>query len=142
MNRKNKMKKIILAGTVTTVLAFAGVQGAVAGPGNMKGSGFQPPCKMMGQQPDKAMMEAKDKFLTETTELRKTMAEKQASMRALMKNTNPDPQKAAQLAGEIFDLREQLRTKARAAGLPAHMMMGKMGNNQMMGGNHHGMMNK
>jgi len=136
------MKKLILAATVTSVIALVGVQGAMAGSGNMKGPCPQQPCKMQGKQLDTATMEARDTFLAETTELRKNMAEKQAAMRALMKNTNPDPKQAAQLAGEIFDLREQLRTKAKAAGLPAHMMMGKMGNNGMMGGKHHGMMKK
>ena len=132
MSTGNKTKKIILAATVTTVLIFSGVQGALAGPGQMKGPGAQQPCKMMGQQPDKATMEARDTFLTETTELRKSMAEKKAAMRALMKNTNPDPEQAAKLAGELFDLREQLRIKAKAAGLPAQMILGKMGDNGMM----------
>ena len=138
MKTTNKTKKIILAATVTSVLAFSGVQGALAGPGQMKGPGAQQPCKMMGQQPDKAMLEARDTFLAETTELRKSMAEKKAAMRALMKNTNPDPEKAETLAGELFDLREQLRVKAKAAGLPAHMMPGKMSGNTMMSGRHHG----
>jgi len=142
MSRENKMKKLILAGTVTTMMVFTGVQGAMAGPGNMKSSSPQQPCNMQAKQLDPATQEARDTFLNETTALRKKMAEKTAAMRALMKNTNPDPEKAAQLAGEIFDLREQLRTKAKAAGLPAHMMMGKMGDGPMMGGKHHGNMTK
>ena len=137
MNTANKTKRIILIATVASVLAFSGVQGVLAGSDQMKGSAAQPPCKMLGQQSNKAMMKARDTFLSETTQLRKGMAEKKAAMRALMKNTNPDPEQAAKLAGELFDLREQLRIKAKAAGLPAYnMMLGKMGDNAMMGGKH------
>jgi len=149
MSVKNRTKKIIIAATVTTVLTFAGLQAATAGPGTMKGGGpgFQHPCPGQGQSFDEATVKARDTFLSETTELRKNMAVKRAAKRAVMSSTTPDPEKASQLAGELFDLREQLRTKARAAGLPPGMIMGigKMGNGPMkpctgqrMGGRHHG----
>lgn len=150
MSAKNRTKKIILAATVTTALAFAGLQAATAaGPGAMngRGPGFQYPCQGQGQPFNEATLKARDTFLSETTELRKNMAEKSAAKRAVMRSTNPDPEKASQLAGELFDLREQLRTKARAAGLPAGMMMGfgRMGDGPMMfhngqrkGGRHFG----
>ena len=143
MSVKNRTKKIIIAAAVTTALAFGGLQAATAGPGTMKGRGpgFQHPCPGQGQPFDEATLKARDTFLSETTELRKNMAEKRAAKRAVMSSTTPDPAKASQLAGELFDLREQLRTKARAAGLPAGMMMGmgRMGDGQMMRyGGHHG----
>ena len=149
MSAQNRTKKIIIAVTVTTALAFAGLQAATAGPGSMKGGGpgFQHPCPGQGQSFDEATLKTRDTFLSETVELRKNMAVKRAAKRAVMSSTTPDPAKASQLAGELFDLREQLRTKARAAGLPAGMMMGmgRMGSGQMMpcsgqrmGGRHHG----
>ena len=150
MSAKNRTKKIIIAAAVTTALAFGGLQAATAGPGSMKGGGpgFQNPCSGQGQQFfDEATLKAHNTFLSETTELRKNMAQKRAAKRAVMSSTTPDPEKASQLAGELFDLREQLRTKARAAGLPAGMMMrmGRMGdgpmmpcNGQRMGGRYHG----
>jgi zinc resistance-associated protein len=149
MSVKNRTKKIIIAAAVTTALTFTGLQAATASPGETKGRGpgFQHPCPGQGQSFDEATQKARDTFLSETTELRKSMAEKRAAKRAVMNSTTPDPEKAAQLAGELFDLREQLRTKAKTAGLPAGMMMGmgKMNhgammpcNGQRMGGRHHG----
>ena len=149
MSAKNRTKKIIIAATVTSALAFAGLQAANAGPGTMKGRdpGFQHPCPGQSQPFDETTLKARNTFLSETTELRKNMAEKRAAKRAVMSSTTPDPAKASQLAGELFDLREQLRTKARTAGLPAGMMMGmgRMGNDPMMpcsgqrmGGRYHG----
>lgn len=146
MSKGSRTKKIIIAATITTALVFTGLQAATACPGG-KGPGAKHPCAMQGQQLDEATIKARDTFLSETTELRKNMTEKRAAMRAVMKSTSPDPEKASKLAGELFDLREQLRTKAKAAGLPAHMMMGmgRMGSGPMMGcdgprmgGQHHG----
>jgi zinc resistance-associated protein len=144
MNPVNKTKTVFLTAAMVTALAVIGLQSAVAAPGAMKGPGSQHPC-MKGQQLDPETIKARDAFFAETTELRKQMAEKRAAMRALMKGTDPDQVEAAKLAGEIFDLREQIRPKAQAAGLPPRMMMGMMGGGQMMGcdgpmmgGKHHG----
>ncbi len=159
MGQVLKSKRIILIAAVTSALALTGIQSALAVPGEMNGPGAQHPCpkqnQMMGQQAMKGMqggpqmseemMKARDAFLSETTTLRKNVAEKQAARRALMMGTSPDPDKAAAIAGELFDLREQLRIKARAAGLPAGMMQGmgrmggcsQMGGNTMKGGMHH-----
>ena len=170
MGQINSTKKMILTAALTSALALTGLQSALAAPGDMKdpgamkGAGAQMPCPMQNQmmgmqggpQMNEEMMKARDAFLSETTELRKNLAEKQAARRALMMGTNPDPEKAAVIAGELFDLREQLRIKAQAAGLPAGMMqrmtqgmggcgqmagnrhdMGMMGGNAMKGGMHH-----
>lgn len=145
MSSANRTKKFIITAAMTTALAVVGLQVATAGPGAMKGPSSQHPCT--GQQLDKETIKARNTFLSETTELRKSMAEKRAAMRALMNNNSPDPEKASKLAGELFDLREKLRTQAQAAGLPAHMMMGmgRMGGGPSMGcsgpgmgGRHHG----
>ena len=140
MSKTSRTKKIIIAATVTTALVFTGLQVATAGHG-AKGTGSKHPCAMQGQQLDEATIKARDTFLSETVDLRKSMAEKRGAKMALMNSTNPDPEKASKLAGELFDLREQLRAKAKAAGLPAQMMMGmgRMGcNGPRMGGQHHG----
>lgn len=146
MSKGSRTKKIIITASFATALVFSGLQVATAVPG-AKGPGPNHPCMMQGQQLDEATIKARDTFLSETTELRKKMAEKRTAKRAVMKSTSPDPEMASKLAGELFDLREQLRTKAKAAGLPPQMMMGmgRMGdgpmkgcNCQQMGGRHHG----
>ena len=146
MTKGSTMKKIVLTTSLATVLVFTGLQIADAVPGG-KGHGPNQPCIMQGQQLDEATTKARDTFLTETKELRKQVAEKRAAKRAIMKSANPDPQAVAKLAGELFDLREQLRVKATAAGLPSQFMMkmGGMGGGSMMGCNcqqsgcrHHG----
>jgi zinc resistance-associated protein len=146
MSAGNRTKKIIIAATITTALAFSGLQAATAAPG-AKGPGPNHPCIMQGQQFDEATIKARETFLSETTALRKSVAEKRAAKRAIMKSTSPDPEKASKLTGELFELREQLRAKAKAAGLPPQMMMGmgRMGdgpmmdcNCQQMHGRHHG----
>jgi len=76
---------------------------------------------------NKDMQKARDAFLTETKKLRKDVAIKRAAMRAMMRSTNPDPVKVSSLAGEIFDLREQLRAQAGAKGLPGLGFMGPQG---------------
>ncbi len=147
MNPVNKTKTVFLTAAMMTALAVIGLQAAVAAPGAMKGPGAKHPCPMQEQQLDQETIKARDAFLQETTELRKQMAEKRAAMRALMNSTNPDPEQASRLAGEMFDLREQIRPKAQAAGLSPRMMMGMMGrmgggpqmgcDGSMMGGKHH-----
>ena len=121
-------------------MTLSGIQFATASPGPMQGKGpgpgpdYQKPCYMQQQQLDEETIKARDTLLSETVELRKQMAQKRAEKRALMKSDNPDPAKAAALAGEIFDIREQLRTKANAAGVPMQMLIGKgrMGDRERM----------
>ena len=61
------------------------------------------------------------------------MAEKHAVMRALMNSGTPDTVKAGQVAGELFELREKLRAKAKEAGLPYPMMGAGCGMGDGMG---------
>ena len=137
MKAAGRTKKFLIAATLTTALGFAGLQAASASPGAAGPTtpGMQHPCpmqqtmqaQMMGQKPDPEMLKKRDAFLTQTKEIRKNMAEKRAAMRALMHSENPDTAQASKLAGELFELREQMRTKATEAGLPGRMMMGMMG---------------
>ncbi len=117
-----KVTFLLLAGGV---ISLAGIQTVTASPD--KGGGI--PCPtMMGQngQMSEDMVKIRDAFLQDSKELRKSMMVKRAQMRAMMQATNPDPEKVSVLAGEIFDLREQLREKAIKNGLPGHAFMGPM----------------
>lgn len=85
-------------------------------------------------QLDPAMQKAHEKFLAETSGLRKQQMEKHAQMRAIMQSSQPDDAKAARIAGEMFDIQEQIRAKAVANGLPTGMMgSGFGGGRGMMG---------
>ena len=68
-------------------------------------------------QLDEETLKTREKFLSETRALRKNMAIKQAEMAALMNRENPDEKKVAKLAGDIFELRSELRQKATDNGL-------------------------
>lgn len=144
-------KKIMLATIFTSALTFAISQAALAEPakapqGDGKEKPDQYPCQVqMGSE----MQKVHEKFLTDTVALRKELAEKNAVMRALLNAGTPDTVKASQVAGELFELREKLRAKAKEAGLPLPMLMmgagadgmpcqGMMGQGMM--GRHHGMM--
>lgn len=152
MSKGNRTKKIIITASFATALILASLQVATAVPG-AKGQGSNHPCTIQGQQIDEATIKAHDTFLSETKELRKKITETRTAKRAVMKSTNPDPAMASKLAGELFDLREQLRAKAKATGLPAQMMMGmgmgRMGDGPMndcnckqQGNRHHGGKNR
>jgi hypothetical protein len=126
---------ILLTGTLT-MAATQDTAPAMAAHHGMKKS-----CQF-----NKKMQKMRDAFLVETKEIRKDVAVKRAAMRAMMHSTNPDPVKVSALAGEIFDLHEQLRTKARAKGLPGLGFMGQrrmhpdcdmMGSSGPMMGRHH-----
>ena len=127
MELTTSTKKIALAAILSSGLALAISQAALAQPGQPgvpagKGMGMGMGPGM--QQMDPATQKAHDKFLADTVELRKQVAEKQAVLRAQMNATTPDTTKVGQLSGELFTLREQLRAKAQEAGLPYPMGMG------------------
>lgn len=119
-----KNKKILLATIMATGLALAITQGATAHPGYHGGDqDYQQ--RQRGVQADLVTQKAREKFLGETTEIRKQMAEKRAAMRAIMQAETPDADRVAVLAGELFDLREQMRLKAQELGLPLSTGMGR-----------------
>lgn len=114
--RNTIMLGIVLAGAV----AITGLPNAEAGPWRGGYPGLNTaPCSQCGSAgyPGGRSIEERNAFLDETAELRKQFASKRAEMHALMRNDNPDAKRAAQLQGEIFDLREQLRLKAREKGI-------------------------
>lgn len=125
MKLNSAKKKIILGVVLVSAIAFAGMQNAGANPwgggpnkwggspcGQCDGSGFS------GQQQlNDTSIEARNAFLSETVELRKALATKNAEKRALMLGDNPDASRVAQLTGEVFDLREQLQSIAQEKGI-------------------------
>ena len=128
MEQATSKKKIVLAAILTSGLALAITQSAIAQPG-FQGYRGQQPCLM---QMEPVAQKAREKFLNETVETRKLLAEKNAAMRALMNAGTPDTVQASQIAGELFELREALRLKAVETGLPLPMlMMGQGGKGDM-----------
>jgi len=121
---KNKfILGVVLAGTIV----LTGWQTAGARPwgGGSHGWGAPPnnSCgaygysSSAGQRPDEESVEARDAFRAETAPLRKEIAVRRAEKIALMQNDNPDAKRISQLTGELFDLHEQLYSKAKEAGI-------------------------
>ncbi len=125
MIRRKAIVKYTLLFLVTTALSFTGIQSVT---GTEEKDGATPPChKMKKDCPlHDEMMQARDAFFEETKELRRTLMMKRSEMKALMHSTSPDPEQVSALAGELFDLKEQMRDKARKSGLPGPAM-GAMG---------------
>jgi hypothetical protein len=114
------MKKITLSVIVLIgCLSFFALQQAHAGRGGNRYPG--PDCPYWnngyGQAQNNVTQKEIDAFLEATTELRKGLSMKHAEYQALMNSTNPDPAKAASITGEIFQLQDQIRMKAKNAGL-------------------------
>ncbi|WP_310600267.1 periplasmic heavy metal sensor [Desulfobulbus sp.] len=139
-------KKLMLAAILTSGLTLAISQAGLAESPKHVSTDKQSEAVPQAQM-SLDMRKAHDKFLDDTIAIRKELAEKRAVMRALMKAGTPDTVKASQVAGELFELREKLRAKAREAGLSLPMGMGRgmgMGDDDfgcqgMMG---HGIMEK
>lgn len=130
MTTRTLHKQIILGAVLVGALALTTMQPADARPRG-GGPGWGPTSDDYGhghcyqaRQLDEKTIAARDKFLSETVALRKEMAIKRAEQEALMNSENPDAKRIAQLTGEIFDLREQLQTKAAASGLEVPGMKG------------------
>lgn len=126
---RGSKKKIILGVVLVGTIALTGLQAAganPAGPGPQYGQLYNQNCKSL----DPATIKARNKFLDATAPLRREMAVKRAEKQALMASSIPDAKRVAKLTGELFDLREQLRAKARESGLGASGLRGMM---HMMG---------
>lgn len=72
------------------------------------------------------------KFVLDSRELRRQIAIASAEQKALVRSSEADPQQVAQSAGNLFELRENLKQKAKEAGLPPRLWQGHTG-----GGQHH-----
>ena len=87
-------------------------------------------------------VQARQAFMKDTAGLRQSLAEKRGEYRAVMAGENPDPKAAGKLSGEIAGLKDQLREKAVAAGVPfkgrgmGHGMDHGMGDGNHQGRNH------
>ena len=113
------MKKLLLFISFLIMGLLLAVQYSAAD----KGAGCGQACtgqKGQGLQQQALTPEAKkkyEKFMQETVELRKELAEKMAEYQSLMASTNPDPSKGAMLTEEYYQLRDVLTQKARLAGI-------------------------
>lgn len=141
------MKKTLVITALVVGMGFLGLQQASANWGMGGGPGMGGWCQKGGPgytQLDAASKAKVDKFYDETKDLRKQMVMKHAEEAALMSATNPDADKAAKLAGELFDLRSTIQAKAEAAGVQGLIGCGgcQQGMGQGMGrGMGKGMMN-
>jgi zinc resistance-associated protein len=124
MERTISKKKIMLAAILSSGLALAISQSALAEPATQPDAQTKQVVTPRMHRMDPDMQKAHEKFLGDTVAIRKQFVEKTATMKALSKAQTPDATKISQLAGEVFDLREQLRVKAKEAGLPMGMGMG------------------
>ena len=90
---------------------------------------------------DPAMQAKMDKFLEETRALRRQLVSKRDAHIALMHAAQPNIAQIQQISGELFDLREDLMNKAKAAGLPPKAAMAGLhgfGCGHHRHGHHHG----
>ena len=128
------MKKLLIAAALIGLIGFTGIQMATADPEYGYGNG---PCRDYNiERPynNDVNFKAREKFLEETTALRKEIVVKQSAYDALMQQENPDEKKAAQLSGELFDLRTELQKKAAERGINGGFGCSGRGPGMMWGG--------
>ncbi|MBM9518231.1 hypothetical protein JWG39_00185 [Desulforhopalus vacuolatus] len=125
------MKKTIAAAVIAVTCLTAGSVLAYNGHRNDGNTVYCPVSRVQMQQFDAAMQTKVNTFLTENAGLRKQLAMKRAEYQAVMLGASPNASQAAALAGEIFDLRYTLQTKAQTAGLAG--CLGGMGMKHGMG---------
>jgi len=141
METTSAKKKIMLAAILTSGLTLAISQATFAQTDQATKAAPKDKAAAHSQhQMTTEMQNAREKFLAETTPIRKELAEKNAVMRAIMTAGTPDATKASQVAGELFELREKLRLKAMEAGLPLPMLLMGMDSDSMPCGAMHHMM--
>ena len=118
---------VLIVGLTMATAASANWGRGGNGPG---GRGCCPPMQgQMMQNLDPATQAKVTQFFKDNQALHKQMAMKRAEKQALMSSDKPDPQAAAKVAGEMFDLRTALQAKAEAAGVSEYIgpMGGRMG---------------
>jgi zinc resistance-associated protein len=114
------MKKTIVAAILISGLAMT--TAATANWNGQRGNGDCPQMSMQAMQNlDEATKAKVMQFRTDNQQLFKEMVMKRAEKKALMRSDNPDPKLAAQVAGELFDLRTTIRLKAVEAGVAQYM---------------------
>lgn len=125
------MKKQIVAIAIITSLAMATTATANWNRGGGRGYGSCCQNQQQYQQLDQATQDKISQFFDENKSLQKQIVMKQAEKRALMRTDNPDPKLAARVAGELFDLRTEMRDKAKSAGVDQYVGSGRMGLGRM-----------
>lgn len=122
------MKRKILISTLAAAIAIGAAASSYGGWGQRGGGYFNdnmqapgPRMQMQYNQVDPVVKEKLDAFFTDTQDIRKEIAVKQAERMALLRGDNPDPESAGKLAGEIFDLRTTMHQKAEEAGVTAYL---------------------
>ena len=107
------MKKVFVGLAILVSLGLVASQALAWGP-NYGGCGMWGP--RGGSYGDVTPNTAEQSFLNDTAKLRKDLADKEAKYDALTVQPNPDPEQAAKLSQEIFEIRNQLRAKAQSYG--------------------------
>jgi len=116
------MKKKIIAAILVSGLALTTVASA-----NWNGQRGNYDCpnmqmQMQGVQSlDAATLAKMKQFHVDNQAIMKEMVMKRAEKRALMQSDNPDTKLAAQLTGEIFDLKTTIHLKADEAGVSQYV---------------------
>ncbi len=129
------MKKQIVALALIIGLTMTTAASANWGRGGGYGRGYGGCQQLQGQmmqgprfqQLDQETRDKINQFFTDTQSLHREMAMKRAERQAIMRSANPDPQAAAKVAGEMFDLRTTIRQKAAEAGVDQYIGGGRMG---------------
>ncbi|ADH85318.1 hypothetical protein [Desulfurivibrio alkaliphilus] len=126
------MKKVILSLALVAAVVIVGTQ-------NVHARAGMGPEVRAGAGQSAETIKARQQFHDETVELRRQIVGKQTALQAVLAGDRPDPEVAAALATELFDLRTEKHLKARELGvdLPAAGMgMGRMahGKRGMMSG--------
>jgi hypothetical protein len=110
-----KMTKACMAAVIVAGVGIFGLQQAMAyvhdNASREEGS-YQQPHRF-----DEGTREKMVKFRTDTKDLRKQMIMKRAEESALIRSEAANIEAVRKAAGELFDLRTMMQTKARAAGL-------------------------
>ncbi|BHH82096.1 hypothetical protein [Desulforhopalus sp. 52FAK] len=119
------MKKKIAA--TVLILGLTMTTAATANWNGQRGNCYLNQMQTM-QNVDPAIQEKVKQFHLDNQAIFKEMAMKRAEKRAFMRSNNPDPKAAAQLAGELFDLRTTIQLKAEEAGIAQYIGPMNMGN--------------
>ena len=119
-------KKMIMTAALAAVIGLTGIYHASATPGmaGMKSPADCPRAAAMAvAELDGATKAKLEAFREENQALRKEIMMKWAEKKAIMRGEDPDPKKAAQVTGELFDLQATMQAKAKEAGLDQYMEM-------------------
>jgi Spy/CpxP family protein refolding chaperone len=120
LNWSSKMKKIVTAAALISVLTFAGIQSVSAHGGRYFGNNGSGGGYCGNYDEDRQGLTEKDqatleKFKEDTAGIRKEIVVKRSELNALMRKDNPDETKVAKLTGELYDLETDFDKKAEAA---------------------------